>query len=47
MFKNPGLLSLQGSDAGLKTGLWFLLWLARGQGEDKDTWQTLGCQAAV
>lgn len=21
MFKNPGLLSLQGSDAGLKTGL--------------------------
>lgn len=46
MFKNLGLLSLQGSDAGLKTGLVPPV-SAQGVGEDKDTLQTLGCQVGV
>lgn len=37
MFKNPGLLSLQGSNAGLKTGLVPAV-SGQGMGEDKDTW---------
>lgn len=41
MFKNPGLLSLQGRNAGLKTGLVPAV-SGQGMGEDKDTWQTKG-----
>lgn len=44
MFKNPQLLSLQGSDAGLKRGLRFLPWVGcvsekGGGGEDDHTCQ--------
>lgn len=42
MFKNPQLLSLQGSDAGLKRGLWFLPWVgcvSEKGGEDDNTCQ--------
>lgn len=43
MFKNPQLLSLQGSDAGLKRGLRFLPWVGcvseKGGEEDDDTCQ--------
>lgn len=40
MFKNPRLLWLPGSHAGLKTGLRFLPWVGWKRGEEDDTCQT-------